>query len=83
MVTQYAFIEELGLSTFDMSNPFTLGIVQKHVDKILEDTYKEVRAMVVENKEKIRNFADILKEKEEMTFDEIEEILYGADATIE
>lgn len=83
MVTQYAFIEELGLSTFDMSNPFTLGIVQKHVDKILEDAYKEVRAMVVENKEKIRNFADILKEKEEMTFDEIEEILYGADATIE
>ena len=83
MVTQYAFIEELGLSTFDMSNPFTLGIVQKHVDKILEDAYKEVRAMVVENKEKIRNFADVLKEKEEMTFDEIEEILYGADATIE
>ena len=83
MVTQYAFIEELGLSTFDMSNPFTLGIVQKHVDKILEDAYKEVIAMVVENKEKIRNFADILKEKEEMTFDEIEEILYGADATIE
>ena len=83
MVTQYAFIEELGLSTFDMSNPFTLGIVQKHVDKILEDAYKEVRTMVVDNKEKIRNFADILKEKEEMTFDEIEEILYGADATIE
>ena len=83
MVTQYAFVEELGLSTFDMRNPFTLGIVQKHVDKILEDAYKEVRAMVVENKEKIRNFADILKEKEEMTFDEIEEILYGADATIE
>ena len=83
MVTQYAFIEELGLSTFDMSNPFTLGIVQKHVDKILEDAYKEVKTMVVDNKEKIRNFADILKEKEEMTFDEIEEILYGADATIE
>ena len=83
MVTQYAFIEELGLSTFDMSNPFTLGIVQKHVDKILEDAYKEVRTMVVDNKEKIRNFADILKEKEEMAFDEIEEILYGADATIE
>ena len=83
MVTQYAFIEELGLSTFDMSNPFTLGIVQKHVDKILEDAYKEVRTMVVDNKEKIRNFADILKEKEEMTFDEIEEILYGVDATIE
>ena len=83
MVTQYAFIEELGLSTFDMSNPFTLGIVQKHVDKILEDAYKEVKIMVIDNKEKIRNFADILKEKEEMTFDEIEEILYGADATIE
>ena len=83
MVTQYAFIEELGLSTFDMSNPFTLGIVQKHVDKILEDAYKEVKTMVIDNKEKIRNFADILKEKEEMTFDEIEEILYGADATIE
>ena len=78
MVTQYAFIEELGLSTFDMRNPFTLNIVQKHVDKILEDAYKEVRTMVVDNKEKIRNFADVLKEKEEMNYDEIEEALYGA-----
>ena len=81
MVTQYAFVEELGLSTFDMRNPFTLGIVQKHVDKILEDAYAEVKAMVIENKDKIRNFADVLKEKEEMTFDEIEEVLYGANAT--
>ena len=81
MVTQYAFVEELGLSTFDMRNPFTLSIVQKHVDKILEDAYKEVREMIVDNKEKIRNFADLLKEKEEMNYDEIEEALYGASAS--
>ena len=81
MVTQYAFVEELGLSTFDMRNPFTLSIVQKHVDRILEEAYKEVRAMVVDNKEKIRNFADLLKEKEEMNYDEIEEVLYGASAS--
>ena len=81
MVTQYAFVEELGLSTFNMNNPFTLNIVQEHVDNILKDAYIEVKSMVIENKDKIRDFADVLKEKEEMTFDEIEELLYGAEAT--
>ena len=83
MVTQYAFVDELGLSTFDMRNPFTLNIVQQHVDKILKDAYAEVKNMVIENKEKIRDFADVLKEKEEMTYDEIEEALYGSTAEVE
>ena len=83
MVTQYAFVEELGLSTFDMRNPFTLNIVQQHVDKILRDSYKEVKDMIVENKDKIRAFADTLKEKEEMNYDEIEEALYGATSKVD
>ena len=75
MVTQYAFVEELGLSTFDMRNPFSLTIVQKHVDDILRNCYAEVKQMIVDNKENIRDFANVLKEKEEMTLEEIYEAI--------
>ena len=75
MVTQYAFVEELGLSTFDMKNPFSLTIVQKHVDAILRDCYAEVKQMIIENKDNIREFANVLKEKEEMVLEEIMEAL--------
>ena len=75
MVTQYAFVEELGLSTFDMRNPFSLTIVQKHVDAILRDCYAEVKQMIIENKDNIREFANVLKEKEEMVLEEIMEAL--------
>ena len=75
MVTQYAFVEELGLSTFDMRNPFSLTIVQKYVDAILRDCYAEVKQMIIENKDNIREFANVLKEKEEMVLEEIVEAL--------
>ena len=75
MVTQYAFVEELGLSTFDMRNPFSLTIVQKYVDAILRDCYAEVKQMIIENKDNIREFANVLKEKEEMVLEEIMEAL--------
>ena len=75
MVTQYAFVEELGLSTFDMRNPFSLTIVQKYVDAILRDCYAEVKQMIIENKDNIREFANVLKEKEEMVLEEIMETL--------
>ena len=45
--------------------------------------YKDVINMVVENKDKMKEFAEVLKEKEEMTGDEINEILYPETADAE
>jgi cell division protease FtsH len=76
MVCNYGLVEELGLATFDNKNPMTMLKIQKHVDKILKDCYKDVIKMVKENRNKMADFAGILREKEEMTGDEINAILY-------
>jgi len=83
MVCNYGLVEELGLSTFDPKNPMIIFTIQKHVDKILKDCYRDVINMVVENKDKMRDFAEVLKEKEEMTGEEINEILYPETAEAE
>ena len=78
MVCDYAFVDELGLSIFDLKNINNLSSmnrIQAHIDKILLDCYNEVITMVQFNKDKIRQFANILKEKEEMNIDEINEAL--------
>ena len=78
MVCDYAFVDELGLSIFDLKNINNLSSmnrIQAHVDKILLDCYNEVITMIQFNKDKIRQFANILKEKEEMNIDEINEAL--------
>ena len=78
MVCDYAFVDELGLSIFDLKNINNLSSmnrIQTHIDKILLDCYNEVVTMIQFNKDKIRQFADILKEKEEMNIDEINEAL--------
>lgn len=77
MVTDYAFIEELGLSTYNTNNPMTMMRIQKHVDKLLIECYDEVIRMVVSHKQQMREFADVLKEREEMTGEEVNEILYA------
>ena len=69
MVCDYAFVDELGLSIFDLKNINNLSSmnrIQAHIDKILLDCYNEVITMIQFNKDKIRQFANILKEKEEM-----------------
>ena len=83
MVCNYGLVEELGLSTFDAKNPMIIFTIQKYVDQILKECYQDVINMVVENKERMREFADVLKEKEEMTGDEINEILYPETADAE
>ena len=78
MVCDYAFVDELGLSIFDLKNINNLSSmnrIQAHIDKILLDCYNEVITMIQFNKDKIRQFANILKEKEEMNIDEINEAL--------
>ena len=77
MVCNYAFIEDLGLSTFNTNNPMTMMKIQRYVDKLLKDCYDDTIKMIVDNKERIRAFADILKEREEMTGEEVNEILYA------
>lgn len=76
MVTKYAFVDALGLSTFNLNNPMTINIIQVHVDKILQECYNEVIEMIIRNKNKIQEFANVLKHKEEMSSDEINEVLY-------
>jgi len=83
MVCEYALVEELGLSTYNMNNPMTILKIQKHVDKILKSCYDDVVRMVVENKAKMADFAGILREREEMTGEEINEILYPETAEAE
>ena len=83
MVCNYGLVEELGLSTFDAKNPMIIFTIQKHVDKILKDCYNDVIQMVLENKDRMKEFAEVLKEKEEMTGDEINEILYPETADAE
>ena len=78
MVCDYAFVDELGLSIFDLKNINNLSSmnrIQAHIDKILLDCYNEVVTMIQFNKDKIRQFANILKEKEEMNIDEINKAL--------
>ena len=77
MVTKYAFVEELGLSTFNLNNPMTINIIQAHVDKILQESYDEVVNMILAHKDRINNFALLLKDREEMSADEISKELYG------
>ena len=55
----------------------------RSLDIVLNECYNEVIEMVVENKERIRDFANVLKEKEEMTGEEINEILYPETADAE
>lgn len=76
MVTDYAFVEELGLSTYNTNNPMTMMKIQRFVDKLLIDCYDEVIRMVVSHKQEMRAFADILKIREEMSGEEVNEILY-------
>jgi cell division protease FtsH len=83
MICNYALIDELGLSTFDMKNPMVIGLIQEYKNKILDQCYNEVITMIVSHKEQIRDFANVLKEKEEMTGDEINEILYPETAEAE
>ena len=66
-----------------MKNPMVIGLIQEYKNKILNKCYNEVLEMVVENKDKMREFADVLKDKEEMTGDEINEILYPETAEAE
>ena len=83
MICNYGLVAELGLSTFNLNNPMVIGLIQEYKNKILDKCYEDVIKMVVENKEKMREFADVLKEKEEMTGAEIEEILYPETADAE
>ena len=83
MICNYGLVEELGLSTFNMNNPFVINLIQKHKTEILNECYDEVIKMVVMNKEKMEAFAEVLKEKEEMNTEEIYEILYNEEATAE
>ena len=77
MVCNYALVEELGLSTFDMRNPMVISLIQEYKNKILNQCYADVLNMVDKYEDDIREFANILKEKEEMTGEEIEQILYA------
>ena len=82
MICHYGLVDELGLSTFDPRNPVVLNFIQQYKNQILNECYNEVIKMVQDNKEKMREFADILKVEEEMTGDEINKILYkGVEAT--
>ena len=83
MICNYGLVEELGLSTFNMNNPFVINLIQKHKTEILNACYDEVIKMVAMNKEKMEAFAEVLKEKEEMNTEEIYEILYNEEATAE
>ena len=83
MICNYGLVEELGLSTFNMNNPFVINLIQKHKTEILNECYDEVIKMVAMNKEKMEAFAEVLKEKEEMNTEEIYEVLYNKEATAE
>ena len=83
MICNYGLVAELGLSTFNLNNPMVIGLIQEYKNKILDKCYKDVIKMVVENKERMQEFANVLKEKEEMTGDEINEILYPETAEAE
>ena len=83
MICNYALVEELGLSTFNLNNPMVISLIQKYKNSLLDSCYNDVIKMVKENKEKIREFADVLKEKEEMTGEEINEVLYPETADAE
>ena len=61
MICNYGLVEELGLSTFNMNNPFVINLIQKHKTEILNECYDEVVKMVVMNKEKMEAFAEVLK----------------------
>lgn len=77
MICNYGLVDELGLSTFDPRNPVVLNFIQQYKNQILNDCYNEVIKMVQDNKEKMREFANVLKVEEEMTGEEINKILYG------
>jgi cell division protease FtsH len=83
MICNYGLIEELGLSTFNANNPMIITFIQEHKHKILNQCYDDVIRMVVENKEQMQEFANILKEKEELTGEEVEAILYPETADAE
>lgn len=83
MICNYGLIEELGLSTFDMRNPMVIGLIQEYKNKILNQCYADVLNMIDKYEDDIRQFADVLKEKEEMTGEEINEILYPNTADAE
>ena len=80
MICNYGLVEELGLSTFDMKNPMVIGLIQEYKNKLLNQCYNDVLEMVNKYNDEIREFADVLKEKEEMTGEEINEILYAKKA---
>lgn len=83
MICNYALVEELGLTTFNLNNPMVINLIQEYKNKILNKCYDDVVQMVVENKEKMKDFAEVLKEKEEMSGEEIEAILYPETAEAE
>ena len=76
MICNYGLVEELGLSTFNLNNPMVIGLIQEYKNKILNQCYQDVLEMVNKYDDEIREFAEVLKEKEEMTGEEIEAILY-------
>ena len=54
-----------------------ISLIQEYKNKILNQCYADVLNMIDKYEDDIREFADILKEKEEMTGEEIEQILYA------
>ena len=83
MICNYGLVEELGLSTFNLNNPFVINLIQKYKTELLNECYDDVIKMVILNKEKMEAFAEVLKEKEEMNLEEIYEVLNDKEATAE
>lgn len=77
MAAKYGFVKELGLSTFNLNNPNVIQTIQPHIDSILSDCYADIMNVMVHNKETIKHFSNILKDKEEMNGEEIKDVLSG------
>lgn len=77
LICKYGFNEETGLVVLDKHNPMLSNMINKQAKYILDRCYDEMLTVLEANREVLVSLANILKDKEELSGDEIKDITDG------
>lgn len=75
MVTKYGMSEKIGLVSLDNNDVFMKSVVNEEVKDILKTCYEDVKSMLARQEDLVESLVEVLKDKEELTGNEIKEII--------
>lgn len=75
MVTKYGMSDSIGLVSLNSDNVFMKSRVNKEVKDILDTCYSDIKSILARQEDLVNELVCVLKDKEELTGDEIEKII--------